>query len=80
MPTSSIPFGETVSYQVKLKELHVLRHVPFWRLRLKSISTQEFYSPSNFFRPLDRTSYLTKIDTRRDFSDLDLGRRTLLKF
>ena len=69
MPTSSIPFGETVSYQVK--ELHVLRHVPFWRLRLKSISTQEFYSTSNFFRPVDRTSCLTKIDVRRDFSDLN---------
>ena len=65
--------------RVACAETCALLSLPRIPLRLKSTSTQEFYSPSNFFRPLDRTNYLTKIDTRRDFSDLDLGRRTLLK-
>ena len=58
------------SKSVACAETCVLLSLPR-RLRLKSTSTQEIYSTSNFFRPVDKTYCLTKIDMRRDFSYLN---------
>ena len=48
MPTTSIPFGETVSYQVKLKELHVLRHVCSF-VSSKAIEVKEYFNTGILF-------------------------------